>query len=264
MNIVVFIKEIPLSNTIKIDPKTNNMIRANQEGRINPYDVHAIEAALQLKEKYGGIVRVVSMGPPSFQLSLREALTMGCDEAYLLSSRAFAGADTLATAYTLAQAVHKMNDVDVVLFGLKAIDADTGQVGPLVAQALNLPQVTNVEAIGDINQDAKTVDVTYASEVEKVQVRTTYPVILSVNDTINTPRYPSPLRIKHMMDAEIIVWNEHDLACDADCIGAPGSPTMVSDTFVPQEAARQVKFLSGTPQEAAQTLVAILRQNHLI
>ncbi len=108
MRTIVFIKEIPTNNKVKIDPKTNNLIRSGEQGRINPYDLHAIEAALQIKEQYGGKVSVVTMGPESFKMSLREAIAMGCDDAYLLSSRSFAGSDTLATAYTLAQAVHKM------------------------------------------------------------------------------------------------------------------------------------------------------------
>ncbi len=264
MKIAVFIKEIPLSNNVKIDPKTNNMIRSNEQGRINPFDEHAIEVALQLKEKYGGHVSVVSMGPPSFQMSLREALAMGCDDAYLLSARAFAGADTLATAYTLAQAVKKMGDVDVMLFGLKAIDADTGQVGPLVAEALNVPHVTAVHEIKQVNQAQKTMDVAFMNETERVVVRSSYPLVLSVSDAGSTPRYLSPLKIKHVMKQDITIWNETDLGCDFDCIGTSGSPTTVTNTFVPKEAARAVKMLEGSPQAAAEALVTILRDQHLL
>ena len=173
MKIIVFIKEIPLSNNIKIDPKTNNMIRSGEQGRINPYDEHAIEAALDLKERFGGTVSLVSMGPDSFKMSLREGLAMGCDDAYLLSSRAFAGSDTLATAYTLAQAVRKMGGADILLFGLKAIDADTGQVGPLVAQELDLPQVTMVTDIKHVDKDKQFIDVTRMSEKHSETIRAT-------------------------------------------------------------------------------------------
>lgn len=264
MKIAVFIKEIPLSDKVKIDPKTNNLMRSNEQGRINPYDVHAIEAALKLKEKYGGEVNVISMGPPSFQMSLREALAMGCDNAYLLSSRAFAGADTLATAYTLAQAVKKLGDVDIMLFGLKAIDADTGQVGPLVAEALNVPQVTFVCGIDSVNQTNKTIDLAYKTETEEFLVRSSYPVVISVTEEINEPRYLSPLRIKHIMNQEITIWNESDLACQSDCIGMLGSPTIVTETYVPQEVARQVTMLEGSPQAAAEQLVKILKDKHVL
>lgn len=264
MKIVVFIKEIPLSNNVKIDPKTNNLIRGDEQGRINPYDENAIEAALQLKEKYGGTVTIVSMGPESFKMSLREALAMGCDEAILLSSRAFAGSDTLATAYTLAQAVRKMGEVDLMFFGLQAIDADTGQVGPLVAEELALPQVTSVDEIREINETDKTIDLVRSTETEREVIRTSYPMVISVGDEINEPRYQSPLNIKYATKKKIKVWDEKDLACEPERIGIPGSPSIVTDTYIPQEAARQVRMLDGTPQEAAEKLIAILREKHIL
>lgn len=264
MNIVVFIKEIPVSNNVKIDPKTNNLVRGQEEGRINPFDENAIEAALQLKEEYGGMVSVVSMGPPSFERSLREALAMGVDEAYLLSSREFAGSDTLATAYTLAQGVRKIEDVDIMFFGLQAIDADTGQVGPLVAEELNIPQVTSVDEIRAIDQENKTIDLVRSTETEREVVRTSYPLVISVGDTINEPRYLSPLKIKEAVNKEITVWDEKDLACNADRIGIAGSPSIVTDTYIPEEAAREVRLLEGSPQEAAEKLLAILREKHIL
>lgn len=264
MNIVVFIKEIPLSNNIKIDPKTNNLVRRGEQGRINPYDEHAIETALQLKEKFGGSVRVVSMGPDSFQMSLRETLAMGCDEAYLISSRAFAGSDTLATAYTLAQAVRKMGDVDVLLFGLKTVDADTGQVGPLVAEELDIPQITSVSGIVAVDLEKKTLDAVRTTEHEKEVVRASYPLVLTVGDDMNDPRYILPTRIKQALQQEITVWNEVDLACDPERIGLKGSPSLVTDTYVPEEAARQLTMLEGSPMEAAEQLLNILREKHII
>lgn len=264
MNIVVFIKEIPLSNNVKIDPKTNNLVRSGEQGRINPYDEHAIETALQLKEKFGGSVRVVSMGPDSFKMSLRETLAMGCDEAYLISSRAFAGSDTLATAYTLAQAIRKMGDVDVMLFGLKTVDADTGQVGPLVAEELDIPQITGVSGIVDVDLEKKTLDAVRTMEMENQVIRASYPLVLTVGDDMNEPRYIFPSRIKKAMQQEITVWNEVDIACDPERVGVKGSPSLVTDTYVPDEATRQMTMLEGTPMEAAEQLLNILREKHII
>ncbi len=264
MRIVVFIKEIPLSNNIKIDPKTNNMIRSGEQGRINPYDLHAIEAALDLKERYGGSISLVSMGPDSFKMSLREGLAMGCDDAYLISSRAFAGSDTLATAYTLAQIVRKIGGADVLLFGLKAIDADTGQVGPLVAEELDLPQVTMVSAINNIDKEHQLIDITRKTEKHTEVIRTQYPIVLTVDESMNTPRYVIPRLVKHIMNAEITVYNEVDLDCDVNRIGMAGSRTIVTNTYVPETVARQVTLLSGTPKDAASELIQILKEKHLL
>lgn len=264
MRIVVFIKEIPTSNTVKIDPKTNNLIRRGEQGRINPYDLHAIEAALELKDTYGGTVRVISMGPDSFKMSLREALAMGADEAYLLSSRAFAGSDTLATAYTLAQAVRTMGGADILLFGLKAIDADTGQVGPLVAEELGLPQVTSVNQLVRLDKINQTIDVSRLTETKSETIRSSYPIVLTVDESINKERYMIPGRIKDVMHEVITVWNEVDLNCDPNRIGMKGSPTIVTDTYVPDTAARKVTMLTGTPQEAASELFTLLKSKHLL
>lgn len=264
MRTIVFIKEIPTNNKVKIDPKTNNLIRSGEQGRINPYDLHAIEAALQIKDQYGGKVSVVTMGPESFKMSLREAIAMGCDDAYLLSSRSFAGSDTLATAYTLAQAIHKMGGADILLFGLKAIDADTGQVGPLVAEELNLPQVTTVNEFIAIDKKNKTIDVSRLGETNNEIIRSNYPIVLTVDESMNTPRYMSARIIKDIMNQEITVWNENDLDCDINRIGMKGSPTIVTDTYVPEEAARSVVMLKGNAQEAAKSLIKILEEKHLL
>lgn len=264
MKIVVFIKEIPISNNIKIDPKTNNLVRSGERGRINPFDEYAIETALQLKEKFGGTVSVVSMGPDSFKMSLHEALAMGCDYAYLISSRAFAGSDTLATAYTLAQAVRQIGDVDLILTGLKAIDADTGQVGPLVAEELNIPQITNVSSIIDLDASKQTIDVKRHLDDTRELVRVSYPLVMSIGDEINEPRYLSPLGIKTSMQQTITVWDENDIHCDLERIGIKGSPTIVTNTFIPEPSVRQMTMLEGSPAEAAEQLLNILSDQHLL
>ena len=142
MKILVFVKQVPDTDDVKLDPKTGNLKREGVQSMINPLDANAIEAAVQLKEKYGGTVAAISMGPPQAEDMLKKALALGCDEAYLLSDRAFGGADTLATAYTLAKAAEKIGDYDLLLFGRHAVDGDTAQTGPATAAYLNVPQIT--------------------------------------------------------------------------------------------------------------------------
>lgn len=204
------------------------------------------------------------MGPDSFKLSLHEALAMGCDDAYLISSRAFAGSDTLATAYTLSQAVRKIGDVDLILTGLKAIDADTGQVGPLIAEELDLPQITNVSDVINLDSDNHTIDVQRHLGQDQEIIRVSYPLVMGVGDEINEPRYLSPLGIKQSMQKEITVWNETDIQCDPERIGIKGSPTIVTESFVPEESVREMTMLEGSPMEAAEALINILTEQHII
>ena len=147
MKILVFVKQVPDTDDVKLDPKTGNLKREGVQSMINPLDANAIEAAVQLKEKYGGTVAAISMGPPQAEDMLKKALALGCDEAYLLSDRAFGGADTLATAYTLAKAAEKIGDYDLLLFGRHAVDGDTAQTGPATAAYLNVPQITLATSI---------------------------------------------------------------------------------------------------------------------
>ena len=261
MKVVVFIKEIPNTNDVKIDPKTNNLIRSNQSGKINPFDKLALETALQLKDTYDAHVSVVSMGPDSFKTSLREALSMGVDDAFLISSRAFAGSDTLATSHTLSKFVEYTKDADILLFGLKAIDADTGQVAPLVAESLGLPLVTSVNKIQSVDKDSILVERTTENTIDTI--KTSLPIVLSVSES-NKPRYMHPKRIKNIMQEEITVLNEVDLNCDLDKIGMSGSPSIVTDTFIPTDDGRHVQFLEGTAKEAAEKVYQILQEKNLI
>ena len=141
MKIVVCIKQVPSTTKVSIDPQTHNLKRSNLPGRMNPVDKVAVEVALQLREKHGGSITVISMGPNENKKSIREALAMGADSGILLSSRAFAGSDTLATGYVLAKAIEKLGQVELVLFGKQSVDADTGQVGPITAELLDYPQM---------------------------------------------------------------------------------------------------------------------------
>lgn len=262
MKIVVCIKQVPQSNNVKFDPITHNLVRSASSGRINPYDKNAIEAALRLRDQVGGSVSVLTMGPPSAEEILRDGLAMGADNAYLLSSRAFGGADTLATGYTIAQAVRKIGGVDLIVFGRQAVDADTGQVGPIVAELLGLPQVTFASKINVVSDN--TLQVIRDLDDRKQNIRLALPAVLSVRSELNTPRYETPVNIQDSFTKPLTVWNETDIAADSERIGLKGSPTVVTKVFAPEVAGRQGTPLTGTPDEAVDQLITILQQQNLI
>ena len=257
MVIVVCVKQVPIANNLKIDPKSKNLVRDNAEGVMNPFDRHAVEAALSLKEQVGGKIIAISMGPEPFTDTLREAVALGCDEAFLLSSRAFAGADTLATAYVLAKAVEKLNPVDLVLLGRHAVDADTGQVGPLVAEFLNLPHVTLAQKLTLLSDQQMQVERLADNYVETVMVK--LPAIITATSELNIPRYASPLRIMDAADMDIIVWDENYLQCDANRIGVNGSPTVVTEVYMPPKPESNAQLLAVDPDTAGREIAAILK-----
>ena len=260
MTIVVCVKQVPSSNDVKVDPVTKNLLRDSAEGMMNPFDKHAVEAALQLKAKTGSKVVALSMGPAQFADTLREAIAMGCDEGMLASSRAFAGADTLATAYVLCKAIEKIGDVELVLFGRHAVDADTGQVGPLVAEFLGLPQATFAKGIELL--DGGFVQVTRLLDKVEETVKVKLPAVITVTSELNTPRYATPLKILKAASKDIPVLNENDLGCDSERIGMRGSRTIVTNVFAPPKRNRSATILEGAPDEIAKKLVdALLRKS---
>lgn len=262
MTLIVCIKQVPASNDVKIDPATGNLIRDGIEGMMNPFDKNAVEAALQIKQKTGEKVVALSMGPPQFIDALREALAMGCDDALLLSSRAFGGADTLATAYVLSKGIEKIGDPSIIFFGRHAVDADTGQVGPLVAGFLNLEQVTFVKALDVLDGGyLKAVRLLDRAE-ETVKVR--LPAVVTVTDALNQPRYPLPIKIIKAAKRDIPVCNEKDLGCDPARIGAAGSPTIVTSVFPPPKPGRAVEMLTGKPDEAAIRIREVLSRKKIV
>ena len=192
MKILVFVKQVPDTDDVKLDPKTGNLRREGVQSMINPLDANSIEAAMQLKEKYGATVVAISMGPPQAEDVLKKALALGCDEAYLLSDRAFGGADTLATAYTLAKAAEKIGDYDLLLFGRHAVDGDTAQTGPATAAYLGLPQITLAGSI-DVQDGWVVCDRALEDSVQRVRAK--LPALVTVCAEINTPRYPTPINI---------------------------------------------------------------------
>lgn len=252
MNIVVCIKQVPDTSEVQVDPEKGTLIREGVPSIVNPFDKHAVEAALQLREEHGGKVVIMTMGPPQAKEALKECLAMGADEAVLLSDKAFAGADTWATSYTLATAIKVKYDYDLIMCGKQAIDGDTAQVGPGIAEHLNIPQVTYVQEIKNIEDDKITTVRMIDGGLETIE--SSLPLLLTVDKSINEPRYPT---IKGTMKAnrtEIPTLTAEELEMDPDSIGLQGSPTEVKKVF-PPEARGEGEMIEGEPEEAAKELV---------
>jgi len=251
MNIIVCIKQVPDTTEIKIDRETNTLIREGVESIINPFDLYAIEEALRLREAHGGKVTALSMGPPQVESALREAVSIGIDEIILLTDRKFAGADTWATSLTLSEAIRKIGDYDLVLFGQQAIDGDTAQVGPGVATHLGLPQTCFVKKVEATDAGKITVQRLLEDGYDRVEMP--LPAVLSVVKEINTPRLPSLRGKRNAKKAELKFWNAEDLNLDENLIGLNGSPTQVVKIFSPDLAKDGEKY-----ELPAEELVEIL------
>ncbi len=257
MKIVVCIKQVPDTTNVRINPETNTLMREGVESIINPFDMYALEEGIRLKEKHGGTVIALSMGPPQVESALREAISLGVDEVILLSDRAFAGADTLATAYTLARGIKKIGKVDVILMGRQAMDGDTGQVGPGVAENLGLPHVTEIRKIETIEDDG-TIIVERLLEDGYVRLKSKLPIVLTAVKEINEPRLPSLKGKIAAKKAEIPSWNHEDIELDLQRIGLTGSPTQVMKIFTPPKPSGG-KIIEGDVQQAVSNLLAELR-----
>jgi electron transfer flavoprotein beta subunit len=260
MNIVVCLKQVPGTTEVKIDPQTNTLIRQGIENIINPFDTYALEEGVRLKEKHGGKVTVVTMGPPQADAALREAISLGADDAILLSDRAFAGADTWATAYTLSRAVAKIEQYDLITCGRQTIDGDTGQVGPELAEMLGIPFVAYVSRIEEIED--RYLRVTRMVEEGHEVIETNLPAVITVAKEINVPRLPSLRGITKSKSAKIETWGIKELGVDASTVGLAGSSTQVIKIFFPQRV-HQAEMLSGNLEQQVQKLVERLRQSGL-
>ncbi|MDR2606573.1 MAG: electron transfer flavoprotein subunit beta/FixA family protein [Oscillospiraceae bacterium] len=265
MKIVVTAKQVPDTNEVKIDPVKGTLIRDGVPSILNPDDANALEAALQIKDSNPDTtVTVVSMGPPQALIMLKECIAMGADDAVLLSSRAFGGADTVATSTTLAAGVRKVGDFDIIFAGRQAIDGDTAQVGPQLAQRLGLPFVTYVQKVRELDEVNKRVVVERQLEdgYEVVEVPT--PCMLTCVKELNTPRYMSVPRIIYACEkATINVWNETDVGVDPSEVGLNASPTKVMRSFTPPPKGKG-EMLSGTINEMASDVIKKLRSKHAI
>ena len=256
MNIIVCIKQVPNTTDVKIDPVTNTLIRDGVESVINPFDAYAIEEGVRLKERFGGKVTVLTMGPPQAESALREAISLGCDEAILVSDRKFAGSDTWATSYTLSCAIQKVGDFDMILCGKQASDGDTAQVGPGISTHLDIPQVTYVKKIEEIaNQKAK---VERMTEEGYDIVETPLPCLLTVVKEINTPRLPSLRGMMRSKSAQIIKWTADDIGAEPKNIGLDGSPTRVVKIFTPPPR-KGGEMIKGETIQIAQELGQLLK-----
>ena len=260
MRIIVCIKQVTDTGEVKFDKETHAMIREGVPSIINPFDENAIEAGLQLKEEHGGEVIVLCMGAPHAEEQLRQAVAMGADQAILLTDRRFAVADTLATAYSLSTAIKKIGGYDLLLFGKQAIDGDTAQVGPGVAEMLGLPQITYARKI-QVTDGKVTVERVLEDSYEVVEAE--LPAVLTVVKEINEPRHSSLRGVLKAKKAEIPFWAPEDIDADLTRIGKVGSPTDVIKTFNPEPRGDNEQ-LSGEPEEIAEALFARLRKHNII
>jgi electron transfer flavoprotein beta subunit len=268
LKIFVCVKQVPGVSEVKIDPKTNTLVREGVESVINPNDRNAIELALTLKEKHGAEVLILSMGPPQAEEILREAIAMGADKGYLLTDRAFAGADTLATSYTLGLAIKKILDDSnseenyLIICGAQAIDGDTGQVPPELAEELGIPQIAYILNV-ELNDDKIIAERKFRA-VEIVVIETKLPALISVLNDINHPRYPSMAGILKAHDkSKIIYFDAKSLNADESKIGLNGSSTEVWKIFAPERKGDRI-ILRGTLEEIVQQLCQNLKDEKIL
>ena len=236
MHSVVLIKQVPDTTEVRMDPKTGTLIRTGVPSIVNPYDVHALEEALALRDKYGGRVTVVTMGPPQAKEALRKCISLGADEAILLTDRAFAGSDTLATSYILTQAIKKIAEahpVDLVFAGKQAIDGDTAQVGPGVATRLGYEQLTYVVKVEAVDTAKKEITVHRLLEEGREVIKTRMPALLTVVKEINHIRYGSLPDVVRAVRYDPPGWNQAFIGGELTKMGLKGSPTNVKRIFPP-------------------------------
>ena len=262
MKIVVCIKQVPATSEAKIDTETKTIVREGLKAILNPFDTYAVEEAVQLRDKFGGEVIVVSMGPEKALLSLREAISVGANRAILLSDRAFGGSDTWATSYTLAKAIEKIGDVDLVICGKQAIDGDTAQVGPGIAAHMDWVQATYVMKVEEAN--SKSIKVKRMHEDGYDICELDFPAVLTVVKDINTPRIPTLKGRLASQKIEIPIWGPADIGTDIEKIGLNGSPTRVVKTAPPPPRNTVTKRIEGSPKDCAKQLVRELRLRSIL
>lgn len=233
MNILVCIKQVPDSNKVEVDPVTGVLKRNGVESKMNPYDLYAIETALRIKEKQGGNITALTMGPNQAAGIIREAFAMGVDFGVLISDRKFGGADVLATSYTISQGILKSGEYDLILCGKQTTDGDTAQVGPEVAEWMGIPSLSNVSKIVELKEDSIIVEMDMTHEIEIAEIK--YPCLLAVDKDIFIPRLPSYVKKQDTKDREITVITLADLDDKEEKhYGLNGSPTQVQRIFPPE------------------------------
>lgn len=256
MHIIVCVKQVPDAKDVRLDPITNTLAREGVDAIMNPYDRHALEEAVTIKEQMGGKVTVITMGPPQAEAVLREAIACGADDGVLISDRAFAGADTWATSYTLANAVKTLGLFDLILCGKQAIDGDTAQVGPGLAYRLQIPFATCIQKTRKVGAD--TIEVERMMDDGFDVLRLPLPALMTVVKDINEPRVASLKGKMKAKKVEITKLSAADIGADPQCIGLAGSPTQVVRVFSP-EARGDRKIFSGSVEEQVDQLVTCLK-----
>jgi electron transfer flavoprotein beta subunit len=261
MNIVVCLKQVPGTTEVKINPQTNTLIRQGIKNIINPFDTYALEEGVRLKEKFGGKVTVISMGPPQALEMLKEAISLGADEAILLSDAAFAGADTWATAFTLTGAVKKLGQVDLIICGRQSTDGDTAQVGPEMAEMLNYPFIAYVGAVEEVSGGRILIKRMIDEGYEVIE--SPLPAVITVTKEINVPRLSSLRGILKSKSAKIPTWTCLDLGLKPDKVGLNGSFTRVVKIFTPQRE-KKAEMIFGVPEAQVTCLISKLKDARLI
>lgn len=262
LRLIVCLKQVPKTSDVRIDRETGSLIREGVPSIINPEDSNAVEAALCLREEHGGNVVVLSMGPPQAEEALRDALAVGADEAILLCDRAFAGADTLATSLTLGSAIRKLGYFDLILCGTKTLDGNTGQVGPQLAEFLDLPQITRARRV-EIQGRILRAERAFEDRYELMETR--LPALVTVTKEINQPRMPSIDQIvQSYREKEVRIWSAADLGVDEHIVGLDGSATKMSRIYKPDFGKRKIEFIEGSTEDVVQRLLAKLRDRHII
>ncbi len=252
MKIIVCVKQVPDAKDVRLDPKTNTLAREGVESIMNPFDRHALEAAVALKEQYGGTVTAITMGPPQAEETLRDAVACGADEGILVSDRAFAGADTWATSYTLGKAVESLGGFDLIICGKQAIDGDTAQVGPGLAQRLDIPYVAYARKINECVDGVIRLERLMDDGYDEIEMQ--MPALMTVVKEINEPRVPS---LKGKMKAkkmQATVLTAEDIGAETECLGLQGSTTQVVKVFSPQFSADR-SMLEGSVDEQVDQLI---------
>lgn len=260
MKIVVCIKQVPDTTEVRLDPKTGTLIRDGVPSIINPDDKSGLEAAISLKESHNAHVTVITMGPKQAEKALREAIAMGADEAILLTDRAFAGADTWATSSTLASAIRNL-DFDLIIAGRQAIDGDTAQVGPQIAEHLGLQQVSYVKAL-EKEEDTLILQRMFEDGYHKIQVK--MPCLITTLSEMNTPRYMSVKGIYDAYQKDIKYWTLEDLDVNREHIGLKGSPTKVKKSFTKGAKTAGKKFEINSASEGAEIIIGKLKEKFII
>lgn len=259
MNIAVIIKQVPVSNNVSLDPETHALIRDSAEGMINPSDLNAIEAALRLREQEGGKVVVFTMGPPQAESSLREAMAIGCDEACLITDRAFGRADTLATARVVAKSIEYYGDIDLVMGGALSSDGATGQVGPMVAECLDLPHVSEMREIAAFNPEQNSLEVIKDLGHHSYRLQVKLPALLTFQFGGNEPRLATLRSTRAAKSKPLVHVKNAELKLADSEIGAEGSPSRVIDSWEPSGGS-WAHMLTGSLEELSQQLQALVTE----